>query len=122
MVPPMNRRGYGMVRIWGALALAMLAGCGDGGDDYPKLMPTDQVLAPPALPGHAADAARDPTSVSDALNARSQALAGRAGVTPVANDADLQRRADALRARARALSQQSLSADCPEGSPNCPPN
>ena len=105
-----------MGRIWSALALASLAACGDTAGDYPALMPTDRLLAEPALPGHAADAARDPAAVGG------RSLAGRSGTGPAAHDAELQRRADALRARARALSQQSLAEDCPEGSTDCPPN
>ncbi|GEK68169.1 hypothetical protein [Paracoccus denitrificans] len=111
-----------MGRIWSALALASLAACGDTAGDYPALMPTDRLLAEPALPGHAADAARDPAAVGGALDARGRSLAGRSGTGPAAHDAELQRRADALRARARALSQQSLAEDCPEGSTDCPPN
>ncbi|KRW93349.1 hypothetical protein [Paracoccus sp. MKU1] len=111
-----------MRRIWSALALTLLAACGDAGGDYPELMPTDRLLAEPALPGHAADAARDPAAVGGALDARGQALAGRAGAGPVANDAALRQRADALRARAKALSEQSLAEDCPEGSADCAPN
>lgn len=111
-----------MGRIWGVLALAMLAGCGDAGGDYPALMPTDRLLAEPALPGHAADAAQDPTAVGGALDARGRTLAGRSAAGPVANDAELRRRAEALRARATALSQQSLSGDCPEGDAGCAPD
>ena len=37
--------------------LLMLAGCGDPSADYPALMPTDRLLAEPAIPGHAGIAA-----------------------------------------------------------------
>ncbi|SIP90541.1 hypothetical protein SAMN05421641_101284 [Paracoccus thiocyanatus] len=111
-----------MRRIWGALLLAGLAGCGDMVGDYPALMPTDRLLAEPALPGHAGDAARDPAAMGSALDARGQSLAGRARSAPAAADGELQRRAQALRARARALSQQSPAEDCPEGSADCAPN
>lgn len=116
----MNFQGNGMGRIWGALALASLAACGDMVGDYPELMPTDRLLAEPALPGHATDAGRDPAAAGNALDARGRSLA--AGAAPAAGDAALQRRAEALRARAKALSQQSPAEDCPEGSADCPPN
>lgn len=103
--------------IIGIAALAALAACGDG-RDYPALMPTEQVLAPPALPGHAADAAGDPGAAGDALAARGAVLAGRGGGGKVADAAALAARADALRARAKALSQRSLDA-CPEDQPDC---
>ncbi|WP_449045411.1 hypothetical protein [Paracoccus versutus] len=118
----MNFQGNGMGRIWGALALASLAACGDMVGDYPELMPTDRLLAEPALPGHATDAGHDPAAAGGALDARGRSLAARAGAAPAAGDAALQRRAEALRARAKALSQQSPAEDCPEGSADCPPN
>lgn len=59
-------------------ALAALAACSDG-QDYPRLLPTSQVLAAPALPAHAGDAAQSPpdraiTARADALRARAEAL------------------------------------------------
>ncbi|WP_074969132.1 hypothetical protein [Paracoccus aminovorans] len=108
-----------LARMIGIAALAALAGCDDG-RDYPALMPTDQLLAQPALPGHAADAARDPTAATEALDARSRALSGRGGGAGVADAAALDRRAQALRARAKALSQRRLDA-CPEDQPDCTP-
>ncbi|MFC3568896.1 hypothetical protein [Paracoccus simplex] len=114
-----------LAKICGALALAALAACSDDTSDYPALMPTDRLLAPPSLPGHAADAANDPEAATAALDARAQGLAGRAGSGQVDNDAELRRRAEALRARARALSERPLDdctpddADCaPEAAPN----
>lgn len=106
--------------IIGITALAALAGCDDG-RDYPALMPTEQVLAPPALPGHAEDVARDPAAATDALAARGAALSGRGSGGSVADAAALDRRAEALRARAKALSQRSLDDACPENKPNCAP-
>lgn len=104
--------------IGGAIALMGLAACGDDTRDYPALLPTEQVLAEPAIPAHAAGAARD-DSLGAALDARGQALARHAGPAP-GRDSDLQRRADALRARAAALSQRAPDAQqCPETQPDC---
>jgi len=116
-----------MGRIWGGLALAMLAGCGDAGGDYPALMPTDRLLAEPALPAHALDAAQSPETVGSMLDGRARSLAGRAGTAAGTGDATLQRRAEALRDRAGALSQQLPPAapadgDCPQGGADCSPN
>ena len=63
------------------LALLTLAGCAPATGDFPDLLPTAQVLAPPTLPDHAGP------------------------VTPSSQpvDAQVQSRADALRARADAL-------------------
>lgn len=60
---------------------ALLAGCTGEARDYPRLLPTDQILAEPTLPDHAPDAALSPADV----------------------DAEAQARADALRQRAEAL-------------------
>ncbi|QRZ14013.1 hypothetical protein JWJ88_04960 [Paracoccus methylovorus] len=112
-----------MRRIWGTMALTLLAACGDTGGDYPALLPTDRLLVEPALPAHAAEAGRDPAAISDKLDARGQSLAGRAGAKPVPGDALLQQRAQDLRARAKALSQQSLAGDCSdEDGADCAPN
>lgn len=105
--------------IVGAVALMGLAACGGDARDYPALLPTDQVLADPAIPVHAADAARD-DSLGPVLDARGRALAQRGSPAPAASDAGLQRRADALRARAKALSQQSPDPrPCAEDQPDC---
>lgn len=114
--------GMGLRLILGAVALTGLAACGDDTRDYPALLPTAEMLAEPAIPRHAADAATD-DSLGPSLEARGKALAGRAGGAPVAGSADLNARAEALRARARALSQQSLDsagpAGCPAGQADC---
>ena len=68
--------------IPGILAALALAGCGDAVGDYPALMPTDQLLAEPALPDHVPDAARSPAAVEAQAQTRA---------------ADLRRRAEALR-------------------------
>ena len=60
---------------------AMLAGCTGESDPYPRLLPTDRILAEPVLPDHAPDAAS-----SAAVDAQAQARAEA-----------LQQRADALR-------------------------
>lgn len=56
-------------------ALAALAACSDG-RDYPRLLPTSQMLATPALPDHAGDAAQSPPD--QAVTARAEALRARA--------------------------------------------
>lgn len=103
--------------IPGILAALALAGCGDAVGDYPALMPTDRLLAEPALPAHAAEVRDDPAPAGDALAARAGALSRRGGGAPGATD-DLARRANALRARAEALSRRSLD-DCPDGAGTC---
>lgn len=100
------------------LAAGALAGCSNRIGDYPALLPTDQVLAEPQLPGHARDAARDPQQTRDALSARAAGLSASAGAGP-GSDSALTARAEALRARAAALRKTSL--DCPEGQADCPP-
>lgn len=56
------------------------AGCGTGGD-YPGLLPTDVILAEPALPAHARDAASatGAAAVETDAAARAAALQRRAG-------------------------------------------
>ncbi|WP_209021242.1 hypothetical protein [Paracoccus ravus] len=100
-------------RIALACALLALAGCDDRIGDYPELLPTDQILAEPNLPAHAAESARDPSAATAGLTSRASALKAN---TPgqVANDESMSGRADALRARADALAQTQLDA-CPEG-------
>ena len=117
--------GMGLRLILGAMALMGLAACGDDTRDYPSLRPTAEMLAEPAIPGHAADAATD-DSLGATLDARGKALEGRAGAERAGGPAitgggkELQTRADALRARARVLSQQSLDEpECPADQPDC---
>lgn len=62
-----------------SLAVALSA-CAGESDPYPRLLPTDQILAEPTLPDHAPQAA-----------------------SSVAVDAQVQARADALRRRADTL-------------------
>lgn len=106
-------------------ALAM-AGCGDQNTGYPALMPTDQLLAEPALPAHARDAARSVDETAGSLTAQRDALHGRAdrAVSMGGQTGDLAARATALRARAKALAATSVSGDvamgCPDGQSDCP--
>ena len=81
----------------GILALAVMAGCDDG-RDYPSLLPTDQVLAQPALPAHAGGVGTDPAAVTDALMARRAALQAQsaAGGGTGLGGGDLDRRAAIL--------------------------
>lgn len=61
--------------------LAVLSGCANDAQTYPRLLPTAQVLAEPTLPDHAPDAA----------------------VSSAAVDAQAQSQADSLRRRADSL-------------------
>ncbi|MBM3604293.1 MAG: hypothetical protein FJX25_05925 [Alphaproteobacteria bacterium] len=61
-----------------ALSLALLlTACGKP-DDFPRLLPTAQILAEPALPVHATVAATEPDAVEAAENRRAEALRARA--------------------------------------------
>lgn len=97
------------------LTCLLLAACADHGIDYPALMPTDQLLAEPAIPGHAEIAATSPDQVAADLAAAGVALAvSQAEVTAadVTNDAELTARAEALRKRAAEMSAETpLCAD-----------
>ena len=77
-----------------ALILTLLiAACSEGGE-FPALLPTDQVLAEPALPAHATAGRADPAPVEGATLARAEALRARAAALqrPVV-DPDLRARA-----------------------------
>lgn len=94
------------------LAALMLAACGDSSGDYPALMPTEQLLAEPAIPGHATIAASNPDQVVSDLQSEGAALAvSQAEVTAadVTDDAALTARAEALRKKASALSAKSTA-------------
>ncbi|MBA4489327.1 hypothetical protein [Paracoccus sp. S1E-3] len=89
------------------VSLLMLGACTDSTGDYPALMPTDRLLAEPAIPGHAGIAMNSPDQVVSDLQAAGAALAvSKAEVTAaqITDDAALTARADALRAKAAALS------------------
>lgn len=78
------------------LIAALLAGCGNG-DDYPALLPREELLAEPALP----PGADDPAAINAELSARAGALDRRVGGT--GDSGGLNARAEALRQRAEAL-------------------
>ncbi len=101
-------------RSWpaAATALLILAAC-EGDTGYPALMPTDQLLAPPAMP--VAGASTQAEAAGD-LAARGDALRQRGG--KAASTGDLSQRADALRKRAEVLRNQSL--DCDPAASDCP--
>lgn len=105
-----------------ALALLTLAGCGDYSADYPDLMPTDQLLAEPALPAHAAGSEKSPLALETGLIARAKGAGHHA---PSHMDTgDLAARAQALQSRAKALSQTPMGddevTDCPPDATDCP--
>ncbi|QBX35051.1 hypothetical protein E4191_10300 [Paracoccus liaowanqingii] len=61
-----------------ALTLVLLiAACSEGGE-FPALLPTDRLLAEPALPAHAVAARADPAPLEAATLARAEALQARA--------------------------------------------
>ena len=72
-----------------ALILILTLGACSQDGAYPALLPTDQVLAPPALPAHAAPAATSAAPVETATAARAAALQARAEALrgPVVEDA-----------------------------------
>ncbi|TBN43775.1 hypothetical protein EYE42_01170 [Paracoccus subflavus] len=64
------------------LCLLVPPGCQSEGDDYPRLLPTDVILAEPVLPDHAPAATApgavraDTAARADALRQRADALRG----------------------------------------------
>lgn len=113
-------KGGDMRAIWigyAVLATGVLGGCNDRTGDYPKLLPTDQVLAEPRIPDHAAGAARNPLETQQALSSRAAGLSASGAAGPGTHSA-LAARARALQSRAAVLRKTSL--DCPEGGQDCP--
>lgn len=94
-------------------ALLLLAACGGGADDYPALLPTEVLLAPPALPAHAAGAVSSVGGVESGLIADRRRLQDRAdrAVRQDWSSSDLDARARALRERAHRLSATSVGAE-----------
>lgn len=101
--------------------LLMLGACGDSSGDYPALIPTDQLLAEPTIPGHATIAASNPDQVVSDLQSEGTALAvSQAEVTAagITDDADLTARAAALRKKAADLSSEAPACADPAAT-NC---
>lgn len=103
------------------LGVMLLAACGDDSRDYPALIPTDQLLAEPAIPGHAGIAAGSPDQVASdlaaagsALNVSSAQVTAEVPVEPALSD-----RAAALRRRADTLSNADLSCENPLNPAGC---
>ena len=112
------------IRALPALILVplVLQACGDHDGNYPDLLPTDQLLAEPSIPGHAQIAASSPDQVRSDLESAGAALAvSSAEVTAQdsAVDPALQDRAEALRRRARALSDANLDCEDPLNPETC---
>lgn len=111
---PLRRRAVLPISL---LALsALVSACGDDTADYPTLMPTDALLAEPAIPGHAGIAAQSPDQVVSDLQAAGAALAISATeVTAAASadDAALRGRADALAERAAQMRAEGYPCDDP---------
>ncbi|TRW96252.1 hypothetical protein FNJ84_13265 [Paracoccus sp. M683] len=86
------------------------AGCSDDAADYPRLLPTQQILAEPSLPDHAGPITDNADPLRQAVQARGAATQARAGTIAdpadgrdlAARAADLRRRADALRSESTA--------------------
>ena len=114
-----------MLRILPLSVLCFAAvACTDGSGDYPRLLPTEQILAEPALPDHAGPATSSADPVRDTVEAQGAATRSRADAIPdpvddgalAARAADLRRRAEALR------NQTDAPPDCPADAttPDCP--
>lgn len=56
----------------------LLASCDGDAEPYPRLLPTDRILAEPTLPDHAPDAGATPVPVDAEAKARAAELRGRA--------------------------------------------
>ena len=109
-----------MLRLAPCLTLIFVAACTDGSGDYPRLLPTQQILAEPTLPDHAGTL--DGDVLRDRVQAQGKATRARGDAIPDPVDgAALAARAADLRRRAEALRQQTAP-DCPPGatSPDCP--
>lgn len=97
---------------------ALLSACGGGGDDYPRLLPTQAILAEPTLPEHAGAAANDAAPIKDAVKAQGNAARASADAIPDPVDPDnLAARAADLRRRAEALRQTDTAAAAPDDCP-----
>lgn len=102
-------------------ALTLAACSGTATDDYPALVPAEQILAEPVLPAHAS---ADPDAVSGELAAARgglQAEVAQARAAPGAAP-DLARRGADLRERAAAIRAEACAQDAAAGRPtaNCP--
>ena len=60
------------------IACVLLTGCAGNADTYPRLLPTDQILAEPTLPDHIPRTATSSASVDAEAEARAAALRRRA--------------------------------------------
>lgn len=117
-----------MLRALPLITLGLLVACSDGSEGYPRLLPTQQILAEPTLPDHATPVAAGEEPVRDAVEAQGAATRNAAKAIPdPVDDAALSARAADLRRRAEALRSQSTEAktdaqDCPSGTatPDCP--
>ena len=114
-----------MLRLLPLFTLGLLAACSDGSEDYPRLLPTQQILAEPSLPDHAGPAAASDAPVREAVEGQGAATRGAANAIPdPVDEAALNARAADLRRRAEALRNQTSDGDaaCPGGStsPDCP--
>lgn len=94
-------------------ACLALSACGDRATDYPTLAPTADLLAPPAIPGHAQIAADSPDQVVADLTDAGQALAVSSTELTAAPGADeqLTARAERLRQRAAASARADSALD-----------
>jgi hypothetical protein len=114
-----------MLRVLTLISLGLLAGCTDGSEDYPRLLPTQQILAEPTLPDHAEPAATSDAPVRNAVEGQGAATRNAPDAIPdPVDEAALNARAADLRRRAEALRNQTTEGDaaCPDGTtaPVCP--
>ncbi|WBU57812.1 hypothetical protein [Paracoccus sediminicola] len=104
------------------IGIVLLSGCADSSVDYPALLPTDQLLAPPSIPGHAEIAATSPDQVVSDLESAGAALAVSSAEVTAADPVDapaLDSRAEALRRRAEALRQRDAECGDLPDDPDC---
>lgn len=105
------------------LATALIvAACSDSSVDYPALLPTDPLLAEPAIPGHAEIAASSPDQVRSDLEAAGAGLAvssAQVAAETIADDQSIADRAAALRRRAAAIAATDPGCENPTDPASC---
>ncbi|AUH34735.1 hypothetical protein [Paracoccus tegillarcae] len=112
-----------MLRALPLLTLCFAAACTDDAGNYPRLLPTQQILAEPSLPDHAGPADTSEEAVRQQVEQQGAATRARADAIPdPVDDASLDRRAADLRRRADELRRQTETPECPPGvaAPDCP--
>ncbi len=82
------------------MLLGTLTACGGPRDDYPGLVPMEQLVAEPAIPAHAGAAVADSVATQNSLDSESAARRARAdAVRGPVSDAETAARMRAAQAR-----------------------